>query len=334
MSAHAPGTPAPPGQGTAAPTADRRSPTVAAVAAALATHYTRGRRSERACYLVAAVLFASGLAHLGVQLVAGGPWSGPVSWRKPADFGTAFGLTLLAVIWASSFIRLSDRARGRLLGVFATACVVAVAVIAVQAWRGVPSHFNTTTALNAGFAYTAAGGGAAIIATCLLFTAAALRRNPDVSPRMRLAVACGFGSLLVALSIGAVMITTGTREVRTGGSQTAAYDAATVLVPGHATAMQGILLLPAITWLASFTPWSESRRARTAALACLGYLLCAGVVVVESFLGINPIDLSQAPAFATALAAAGAAGLLAAAIDTLAGVLRCSARGGTDRAPA
>jgi len=44
-------------------------------------------RIERACYVVAAVLFASGLAHLGVQAVLGGPWDGPVSWRKPADFG-------------------------------------------------------------------------------------------------------------------------------------------------------------------------------------------------------------------------------------------------------
>jgi len=53
------------------------------------------RLIERACYLIGAVLLASGIFHLGVFAVRGGPFDGPVSWRKPATFGLSFGLTLI-----------------------------------------------------------------------------------------------------------------------------------------------------------------------------------------------------------------------------------------------
>jgi hypothetical protein len=66
--------------------------------------------------VVGAILLLSGLAHRGVQAVAGGPWDGPVSWRKPTTFGLSFGLTVISVTWVTSFLRLSDRRRNALLG--------------------------------------------------------------------------------------------------------------------------------------------------------------------------------------------------------------------------
>ncbi len=54
-------------------------------------------RPRRFLYLVGALLVSSGLFHLGVFLVDGGPWAGPLSWRKPVTFGISFGLTALAV---------------------------------------------------------------------------------------------------------------------------------------------------------------------------------------------------------------------------------------------
>ena len=271
-------------------------------------------RIERACYVVAAVLFASGLAHLGVQAVLGGPWDGPVSWRKPADFGLAFGLTLFAVTWASTFVDL--RARRTVLGAFAAASVVEVVVISVQAWRGVPSHFNTTTPVNAAFAFSAAAGGGVLIVTTLALLRAAFRPS-SASPGQRLAVQVGVGSLLVGLGIGAVMIAIGTPKGRV--SLDAAYDAAVVLVPAHAAAMQGILVLPILAWLTGFTTWPSSTRTRVTAVGCAGYLVCAGVIVLESFIGIDPV---HAPLIGTVIAAAGAAVLVGAGVVTLAGVDR------------
>jgi hypothetical protein len=48
----------------------------------------RGYWAEgRAWYSIAGLLVLSGLFHLLVYAVDGGPWEGPVSWRKPVTFG-------------------------------------------------------------------------------------------------------------------------------------------------------------------------------------------------------------------------------------------------------
>lgn len=288
---------------------------------ALATFHTRAGRVDRRCYTIAAVLFAAGIAHLGVQALMGGPWEGPVSWRKPVTFGVSFGLTLATITWVTAFVPLGKRARARLLGLFAAACVAEVTVITVQAWRGVPSHFNMTTPLDTAFAYAAAGGGAVLIVTTVVFASAAFRRASAVPPSMRLAVRAGFVSFLAALAIGAFMIFLGVREARTV-SQAAAYTVAAAFKSGHAATMHGILILPALAWLCSFAGWDEARRVRVVALGCAGYLLAAGIVVVDTFIAVNPLAPWSAPVVNTVLAAGATAALLAAGALTVAGVLR------------
>src|SRR5690348_18278875 len=90
-------------------------------------------------YTIAAALVASGLFHLAVYAVDGGPWEGPVSWRKPVTFGLSFGITLASIAWVSTFVALSS-VPGSGLGLFVAASVAEVALITVQLWRGVPSH--------------------------------------------------------------------------------------------------------------------------------------------------------------------------------------------------
>ena len=282
----------------------------------LATYYTRAGRLDRVCYLVGAVLFASGLFHLGVQLVVGGPWDGPVSWRKPFDFGLAFGLTVATLTWVTNFVPLRKRTRTVLLTAFTIACVVEVAVITTQAWRHVPSHFNVSTSLNARFAFTAAGGGAVIIISTLGMAAGAFWPNPAMPPSMRLAIRAGFVSFLVALGIGALMIGLGTNATRTI-SQAAAYTVATAFKSGHAATMHGILILPALAWLTSFTDWSEAQRLRVVGLGCLAYLLAAGVVVVDTFTSVDPLAPLNAPIINTVLTVGGIVGLLTAGLRTL-----------------
>jgi hypothetical protein len=291
------------------------------VTAALTRALDRVPTVDRWCYRIAAVLFASGLAHLVVQAVVGGPWEGPVSWRKPTTFGVAFGLTLATLAWVTSYVPVRPGLRARLLAVFAAACVVEVTVITVQAWRHVPSHFNVTTPVNAAMAYAAAGGGAVIVGTSLVFAVRAFRPNPAVAPSMRLAVRAGFVSFLCALGIGAFMIFLGVRETRTV-SQAAAYTVAAAFKSGHAATMHGILILPALAWLTSFTDWPEARRVRVVALACLGYALAAGVVVVDTFIAVRPLAPLHAPVVNSVLAGAGLASLLAAGGLTLAALAR------------
>jgi hypothetical protein len=274
-------------------------------------------RVERVCYLIGAALIASGLFHLVVLLVTGGSWQGPVSWRKPVTFGVSFGLTLITIAWVASYVRLGRRARSWLLGVFAAACVLEVTLITVQAWRRVPSHFNMETPTDALIARVLAAGGGALIVVVLVLTVAASRADPAVAPSMRLAVRAGFASLDVALLIGALMIVRGVSRVA-GGDQQGAYAVGGSLKPGHAVTMHGVLVLPALAWVLARSGWSERRRRHIVWLAVAGYAVLAGVVVVESLLGVDPLE---GPVAATALAGLGAVAIGAAGVVALAGAV-------------
>ncbi|MER6800161.1 hypothetical protein ABT262_50500, partial [Amycolatopsis mediterranei] len=129
-----------------------------------------GRRAERIAYALGAALFLSGLAHAVVLLATGGSWLGPLSMRKAVTFGLSFGLTLASVAWAASFLTLRPRLRNLLLGAFTAASVAEVALVSMQAWRGVPSHFNFETSFDGAVSMTLAAGGGVLVLTVIGFT--------------------------------------------------------------------------------------------------------------------------------------------------------------------
>jgi hypothetical protein len=264
----------------------RPVPTARRAIAELWSFWSLGRPVERRCYVIGAALFAAGLFHLCVFAVAGGPWEGPVSWRKPVTFGLSFGLTLVTIAWVASFVRLGARARAGLLGVFAAACVLEFSLVTVQAWRHVPSHFNNETALDTVISRVLAFGGAVLVVVIVTLTVAAFRTAPGVTPSMRLAVRVGFAALDVALAVGGLMIANGMLLVA-GGDQQAAYTVAVSLKPAHAVTMHAILVLPGLAWLLTFTRWPESRRVRAVALVSAGYGIAAAAVITVSLLRLR-----------------------------------------------
>jgi hypothetical protein len=244
------------------------------------TELSRANRSiERVCYAISAVLIVSGLFHLGVLLVTGDSWVGPVSWRKPMTFGLSFGLTLAAVVWVASYVPLSRWARTGLLGAFAAACVIEVSLITLQAWRRVPSHFDMETPLDTTISRVLAAGGGVLIIVFAMLTVAALRPAPATAPSMRLAVRAGLLFLDAGLLLGAVMIARGVSQV-IAGHQQAAYHAGEALKPGHAVALHGVLVLPALAWLLARTDWPEQRRILAVRIAVAGYAILVVAAVL------------------------------------------------------
>lgn len=209
----------------------------------------------------------------------GGPWNGPVSWRKPVTFGLSFGLTLVTVTWVCSYLPIGDRARRVLLGVFAADCVVEVGGIALQAWRRVPSHVNRETTFDSAVSTVLAVGGGVLIVVLGVLAVTAFRANPRVPPGMRLALRAGFITLMIGLATGAAMIARGVVDVD-GGRQQEAYHDVGFLKPVHGVSLHGVLVLPALAWLLSFTGWDERRRTRAvaAAVACYGAAIAAALV--------------------------------------------------------
>ncbi|MFI6459992.1 hypothetical protein [Streptomyces sp. NPDC050538] len=243
------------------------------------------RPAERLCHVTGAVLILSGLVHLGVFAVDGGPWYGPVSWRKPVTFGLSFGATLIAVTWVTSYLRIGVRLRTVLLVVFAADCVVEVGGITLQAWRRVPSHLDMETPFDTAVSMTLAVGGGVLVVLLTVFAVASFRHRPTGPTGMALAVRSGFAILLVALASGAAMIARGVVLARTG-HQEAAYHSTAPLKPLHGVSLHAVLVLPALAWLLSRTSWSEAVRRRTMIVAVGCYVVAvagAGVWAVLTY---------------------------------------------------
>lgn len=255
----------------------------------LRVFWTDGRPVERLAYLVGAVLLLSGLAHLGVQTVAGGPWDGPVSWRKPTTFGLSFGLTVISVTWVASFIRLPDRRRTALLGAFLGASVVEVVLVSLQAWRRVPSHFDFQSRFDTVVSMTLAAGGGVLFAVLGALFVHALQAQPVLDPVLRAGIRLGLGALLAGLVVGAVMIGIGSALVRAGDPE-AAYHGAGVLKLAHAVGLHGIAVLPGLAWLSGLSrdrrrPVERWTVLRVGASGYLGVFGCAVAAGVRGSLG-------------------------------------------------
>lgn len=286
---------------------------------ALRSYWDQGEASERFGYAVGAVLVAAGVFHFGVFLVDGGGWQGPVSWRKPTVFGLSFGVTVVTITWLTTLLTVDRRVRGALIVALAGASTGEVALVSMQQWRGVPSHFNVTTPFD-GAVFQVMGllvmivGVVVVAVTVLSFVRVQARAS------MRLAVRSGLLLLLVAQGVGGAMIGAGTVEL----PDPAAYTAGAPLKLSHAVTMHGVQILPAIAWLLSFTAWAEARRVRVVALALTGHIGLAAVAIALGFQGDGALD-----AGATLLLVAAAGAVLLAVAASLA--LRAVAR---DPAPA
>ena len=256
-----------------------------AMLVSLRSFWTRGRRIERIGYAVGALLLISGIAHIAILAVTGESWVGPLSLRKPATFGLSFGITLVTIVWVTSFLPLADRTRVALLSIFTAASVVETALVSLQAWRGVPSHFNVETAFDAMVARALAVGGIALVTVIVGLTATAFRRNPAVPISLRRAIQMGFVALCIAMATGATMIARGMLLVF-AGHPTAAYATGGALKPTHAVTMHGILVLPLLAWLLSFADWSERDRLRVVRLVSAAYLALASAFAIRNIAGI------------------------------------------------
>lgn len=289
----------------------RSTSPLGSLADALWSFWRRGGKVERTGYVVGVMLAGSGLVHLGMLAMGGGSWEGPVSLRKAMTFGLSFGLTLLTIVWVTSFLRLSRRSRAVLLGAFMAACVLETALVTMQAWRGVPSHFNLETAFDATVARMLAAGGFALVAIIATLTLTAFRASPSVPLSLRVAIRIGFVMLFASLLIGALMIARGMSLVFAGNPQ-AAYLTAGSLKPVHAVTMHAILVLPLLAWMLSFADWTERRRLQVVMLCAAGYVALAGLVTVENFAGVAPPDtpVEMIALFAIALLPLSASGFI------------------------
>lgn len=194
------------------------------------------------------ILVASGLVHVVVWGVLGGPWEGPVTWRKPILFGISGGLTSLSLGWAWAQLpwRRGDLWLARLT---AWALAIEVALIDLQRWRGVASHFNRATPLDS-WLYDVMGGLILLVTLVILdLTVRFFWQRTMLPADMLLAARAGLVLLAVSCLLGIWASVYGDTQVARGLAPEI-YGAAGVVKFPHGVVIHAIQGLPFIAWAA------------------------------------------------------------------------------------
>ena len=175
-------------------------------AAAAAVHSWR-HSPEWPLLAVSKLLLASSALHwLGYRLARFGlifaptEWEGRTGWRKPMLFGVSNAMVFGALAKGLAAQSVMPRATSAHAAAWSTA--VEVAVITVQSWRGQPSHFNTSTRVDAAL-YAAKLTGVTILGVvCLATAAGCVLRCHHTSAPDRAALRCGLLLLSCAVLVG------------------------------------------------------------------------------------------------------------------------------------
>ena len=235
---------------------------------------------QRFAYVCGALLILSGLLHGVVYVVDGGPWQGPVSWRKPVVFGLSFGITLVTVTWFMSFLRPRKLVGWLVLGVFAFAAVGEVFLISMQKWRGVASHFNEDTTFD-GMVFSAMGMLVALVALVTVVITVRSFLRMDAPTSLRFAIRLGLVLMLASQMVGVQMIVEGGNT----------FGAAGALKVPHAVTPHAVQVLPVLALLLLASDFLERRRVEILAVGAAGYATLIASTVVQTYSGRSPLDL-------------------------------------------
>lgn len=236
--------------------------------------------------LIGAALLASGLFHLILLCVTRSEWSGPLSLRKPALFGISSGMTVWSIAWILTQLapRPGDQRLATLLSV---GLLLEVGLITLQQWRGVSSHFNRTTPLDAIVETTMLG--LILLVTVgigwLCWRSRWLRPMPESQV---IAIRSGLWLLLVSCGLGMLVTIAGEINLAQGRSPEI-WGLAGVLKYPHGAVLHAVQTLPFLSFLMQkfrvrFSAWLMR-------CAVAAHLLFLGQALWQTCLGRARMDV-------------------------------------------
>ena len=254
----------------------------------------------RVSLMIGGILIASGLYHLAILWVTGADWSGPLSPRKPGLFGVSAGLTVWSIAWILT--QLVPRRNDQLLAnLMSFGLLLEVALITLQQWRGVPSHFNRTTALDATIESTMLG--LILLVTAGIAWLCIRSRHLLAMPESRaIAIRAGLWLLLVSCGLGLLITITGQINLAAGRSPET-WGKAGVLKYPHGAALHAIQALPVLSLL--LQRWGVSHSVRLLRIAVASQVLFLTHALWQTFSGRTRFDIDL-----TGIAALAVAGML------------------------
>jgi hypothetical protein len=257
-------------------------------------------------------LFVTMVVHIVILAVTGDTWSGPVSLRKPADFAEAGWLVTWSVALILPLLRTRPWQRMVIGGSAILFGVGETAIMAVEAWRGVPSHYNFSTTFDAALMRGGAAGTAGVFLVGVVVLLVAGLRTGGLQRSVRLGIVAGVIVLFVGCAVGFIMVSnnSGVFQGSIGGgfaNRTAAYlgpDAATVgpdylvlrpdtrggdLLLPHAIGVHGLILLAVPAILLARTGMVAARQLRVIAALAGAVGLAMLLLLVHAFRQL-PLD--------------------------------------------
>ncbi len=247
---------------------------------------------------VGLLMAASAAFHTVVFLHSGTAWEGPVSWRKPITFGLSLALTAFTLALVESRLRLRPVVSWFLLGALSAAFVLEDFLVTLQAWRGVPSHFNTAAPFDA-MVFSAMGATVTVIVVVIVSLAILSFTSAKTgAPALTLAIRAGMMLLVAGQVLGVAIIAVGETAALAGneaavfGPEGVVVGAAGVLKSPHGIALHAIQIVPLLGWLVQRISWSDARRRRAVGSAAAGYALVLAVSVFQAYTGQAQFALS------------------------------------------
>ena len=255
------------------------------------------RAPHRVLLVAGLILLVSAAVHGVIFLFSGTSWDGPVSWRKPVLFGFSFGITAVTVALIATQLRMRTWLAWLLLGPLAVASVAETALITMQVWRGVPSHFNGSTAFDTAV-FDSMGSLVVVVAAVLVvLTILTFTSITTTEPTLTWSIRAGMVLLVIGQALGVGIIAVGVPAVEAGneaavfGPHGVLFGEAGILKSPHGIAMHAIQVLPLLALLVQATGWTARLRALAVSAAIVGYSALLAVAAAQAYTGQAPLAL-------------------------------------------
>lgn len=256
--------------------------------------------TQRVLFISGTILFLSMIVHIGALIVSDRAFDGPISFRKAATFAETGWLMCWAVGWFLPMVPLKRGAQRFVVTAVLLFALGETLIMTLQVWRGVPSHYNTTTIFDS--IWIGLGGVIALIfLVAMIVLLRAMLRQPFATPSIRSALIAGTVMMIIGSVTGFWMqlnsggIWLGALQPMVFGGYFAINDPTLGgnLVVIHAVGVHGFQLVTLVAWLLTYTPLTEQRRLTITRLSSTASLLLLGLLLIQA-LTVRPLtDFSQ-----------------------------------------
>lgn len=232
---------------------------------------------QRILFIVGSVLFLWMVGHIAAMVLTGAPLDGAVSLRKGATFAETGWLMSWAVAYVLPYLTLKRGQTLAIVGGVLQFAVVETFLVSLQAWRGVPSHYNFATPFDTAV-FSIMGGGTIFFLISMVVLLHALHQPNDLNRSMEVAFRTGTVLMLIGAVTGYIMLFNlgGTFDgewVRNAltvvtGDMIGSFAGTTESTGGgnivviHAVGVHGLSLAPLAAWLLSYSHLEERLRTR------------------------------------------------------------------------